>query len=190
MNESFIGIYTAINFVIGIYATVAILRGVFTVSNADFYNPISQWVFTLTEPPLVIIRKIVPQISHFDPAPWVLAWLVYLSELLLIYILSDASITANLFVILQLATFITINAVLFVYMMVIFAWAISSWIAVTPLGGRPFVQSLFSLLNSVTAPILTPVRNFIPAMGVIDLSPMLVFISLAVLRNIIQSVYI
>jgi len=52
---------------------------------------------------------------------------------------------------------------------------IASWIGLQP--GNPFVV----FLNDITEPILAPIRQFIPRMGMLDISPMIAIILLQVI---------
>ena len=71
-----------------------------------------------------------------------------------------------------------ICAVLQIYVLVVFARVIFSWVRVTP--GTP-VASIYSVIYNLTEPILGPLRRAIPPMrmgaGAIDLSPIVVFIA-------------
>src|SRR5690606_26812652 len=58
------------------YITIVLLRFLFQLSRADFYNPISQFVVKATNPLVRPIRKIVPGIGAFDGASLVLAILL------------------------------------------------------------------------------------------------------------------
>ena len=49
---------------------------------------------------------------------------------------------------------------------------ITSWIGLEP--GNPFVV----FLNDITEPILAPIRQYMPRIGMLDLSPMIAIILL------------
>ena len=58
------------------------------------------------------------------------------------------------------------------YLVVIFARIILSWFPITPGSG---LASIFSLLYTLTEPVLGPVRRLIPATSIgIDFSPIIV----------------
>ena len=56
--------------------------------------------------------------------------------------------------------------------MAIFIRIIASWIAVDPR------NPLMAFLHEITEPILAPIRQFMPRIGMIDLSPMVAIILL------------
>lgn len=72
------------------------------------------------------------------------------------------------------------------YEYVIFARIIVSWFPIEPGSG---LASAYSFLNAITEPVLSPIRRLIPPLGVggmgLDLSPIVVFIAIGVLRRII-----
>jgi len=71
-----------------------------------------------------------------------------------------------------------ICAVLNLYVLVIFARVIFSWVRVTP--GTP-VASVYSMVFNLTEPVLGPLRRAIPpmrmGMAAIDLSPLIIIVS-------------
>jgi YggT family protein len=70
-----------------------------------------------------------------------------------------------------------ICAVLQIYVLVVFARVIFSWVRVTP--GTP-VASIYSVIYNLTEPILGPLRRAIPPMrmgaAALDLSPLIIII--------------
>ena len=50
------------------YLTVILLRFIFQLVRADFYNPISQFIITITNPLLIPLRKLIPGLMGLDIA--------------------------------------------------------------------------------------------------------------------------
>jgi YggT family protein len=77
---------------------------------------------------------------------------------------------------LELLGFISFLLTLYVYVLV--AAAVMSWlVAFNVVNPRnQFVQTLGELLFRITEPVLRPVRNLLPSMGGIDISPIIVII--------------
>jgi YggT family protein len=74
-----------------------------------------------------------------------------------------------------------------VYVICIFGRIILSWFPVTP--GGPVAQ-ISSFLYSITEPVLGPIRNVLPSIGMFDLSPMVVIFAVnLVLIPIIRSTF-
>lgn len=58
--------------VFDLYILVVMLRFLFQWVRGDFYNPVSQFVVQLTNPPLRFLRRFVPGLGGVDPAALVL----------------------------------------------------------------------------------------------------------------------
>jgi YggT family protein len=63
----------------------------------------------------------------------------------------------------------------------IFARSIVSWFPINPNG--PIVR----VLDSITEPILEPLRRVVPRLGMIDITPMIAILILIVLGGALQS---
>ena len=74
-----------------------------------------------------------------------------------------------------------------VYSLVLFLWVIVSWIQVA--GWRPPVsgpaRGAIELLDDVVRPVVTPLRRIVPPAGPIDLSVIVAFVILIVIRQIV-----
>ena len=71
-------------------------------------------------------------------------------------------------------------AILTVYMIVLAARAIMSWFPIRP--GTPVAQ-IYGVVHDLTEPVLAPLRRVIPPAGMFDLSFMILFIFLVIVRN-------
>jgi YggT family protein len=72
------------------------------------------------------------------------------------------------------------------YLIVMFARIILSWFPVNPGSG---LASVYGFLYSITEPVLGPIRRVIPPVGMggmgLDLSPLIVFFGISILRSAI-----
>ena len=59
------------------------------------------------------------------------------------------------------------------YLLVVFARILLSWFPIDPGSG---MASIFSVVYNVTEPVLGPLRRVMPALGPLDLSPLVVFL--------------
>ncbi len=77
-----------------------------------------------------------------------------------------------------------VNAIIQIVMLAVIISAILSWlIAFDVLNVRnPNVYRFSSVLDRVTAPLLAPIRRFIPPLGGLDLSPIILILLLQVLQ--------
>lgn len=75
---------------------------------------------------------------------------------------------------------------LWLYVIILFARIILSWFPVEPGSG---LASVYGFLYSITEPVLGPIRRVIPPMGMggmgLDLSPLVVFFGISILRSAI-----
>lgn len=69
-----------------------------------------------------------------------------------------------------------------VYMLVLIARAVTSWFPVRP--GSPFAN-VTRVLIDLTEPVLAPIRRVIPPAGMFDLSFMVLFFGLVLVRGAI-----
>ena len=81
--------------------------------------------------------------------------------------------------------FSLIDAVLQLYVFVVFAMVIMSWLLAFNVINRhnQFVDIVWRTLGAVTEPVLRPIRKMMPNMGGIDLSPLILLLLVFFLRE-------
>ena len=67
------------------------------------------------------------------------------------------------------------------YSLIVLGAVIISWIQLPP------THPIANLLQTMTEPLLAPIRRILPAMGGIDFSPMVLLIAVRMLRSMILS---
>ena len=67
-----------------------------------------------------------------------------------------------------------------IYYIVLFARIILSWFPLQPGTG---LASIASIVYQLTEPVMGPVRRLIPSIGMIDISPIVVFFGLRILQG-------
>ena len=78
-----------------------------------------------------------------------------------------------------------LNLVWWVFLiMIIMSWLISFNVINTR---NQFVANVWRVLNQITDPILRPIRRVVPPMGGLDLSPIIVFIIIFFLQQLIAN---
>ncbi len=165
------------------YIIALILRGILSLASADFYNPVSQFVFKLTEPPLSILRKFIPVAGRWDMSCWVFAWLLGVAETWLISVILGYAFSPPQA---AFAAVVTLSLlVIRIYIFAIFALAISSWFVS---GRQALSHPAISLLFAVTEPALAPFRRIMPSLGVIDISPLAAIFALYFLMSVIRHI--
>jgi YggT family protein len=80
---------------------------------------------------------------------------------------------------------ILLITILDLYFYVIIASVIASWLVGFGIinSYNPIARSILRALYALTEPVFAPVRRIIPAMGGLDLSPLIVLLLLTFLRN-------
>lgn len=82
---------------------------------------------------------------------------------------------------------ILISQVINIYLWIVIAMVIMSWLIafnVVNLGNK-FVYSVHDILNKLTEPVLGPIRRFLPNLGGIDLSPIVLVLGLLFVQNLL-----
>lgn len=87
------------------------------------------------------------------------------------------------------AVFQLIDTVLQLYIYVIFAMVIMSWLfAFNVINPRnQFVAAVDNFLDAVTQPVLRPIRRFMPNLGGIDLSPIVLLLGIMFVRTFLAT---
>ncbi len=161
----------------GLYIAVVMIRFLLQWARADFYNPLSQFIVKVTSPVLRPLRQVIPSLAGMDTASIVLAWLLKTAELALLAALLGFSafpIGALLWSVPAL-----VELIINIFLFAVFIRVILSW--VNPGTYNPGV----ALLSRLTDPLMRPAQRALPPISGIDLSPMLVIISLVLLQMLL-----
>lgn len=154
----------------GLYILIVMLRFLFQLVRADFYNPVSQFLVKATNPALRPLRRFIPGYRGLDLSSAVLMFALQFVELwLMLGLLGRNPSPAGLFV-LSIAELISLAVWVFVISILI--QVVLSW--VNPGAYNPVT----SLLYSLNEPLLARARRVLPPISGLDLSPILAFIVL------------
>jgi YggT family protein len=156
--------------VFGIYILMVLLRFLFQLVRADFYNPFSQFLVRLTNPPLLPLRRIIPGLGGIDVASIILLLALQVLKLFLIVLIRGHIANPIGMVVLSLAQLLELT--IWVFLVAIFVRIILSWLA--PYSDHPVT----GLLISLTEPLMRPARRLLPPISGLDLSPIIVLILL------------
>ena len=173
-----------INTLFSIYISLIMVRFLLALLRADFYNPISQAIVKLTNPPLVFLRRVIPPVGKFDSAAIVLMLVLQYFELWLRTLIMGHGAPFLALIIVTILELIRLN--IWIFIIALIAQALLSWI--NP-GMYHLQNPMAGILNSLTAPILRPIRQLLPRTGMIDFSPMLAIILLYILLIIVNGMF-
>ncbi|WP_455211431.1 YggT family protein [Kaarinaea lacus] len=163
----------------GLYLVAVMLRFLLQMTRADFYNPVSQFLVKVTNPPLIPLRRIIPGLAGIDMAAVVLLLVIQAVELVLVGLVQGFSLGIPGLLVLTVAELL--NLLLNIYFFTILIQVILSW--VNPGGYNPAVALLYSL----NEPILSRARRVIPPISGFDLSPIVVFIGIQLIKILLVS---
>ena len=158
----------------GLYILAVMLRLMLQWVRADFYNPVSQFIVKITNPPLKPLRRLIPGWGGMDFASILLLLALQMAELSLVNLtLGRAFAISGLFIgsvaeLLELLINIFIGAILI--------QVILSWLA--PNSYNP----LTGLVHKLAEPLLEPARRILPSFSGIDFSPLAVLVVLQLLK--------
>jgi YggT family protein len=159
-----------INAVFGLYIFAVLLRFLFQLVRADFYNPLCQAVVTVTNPPLRPLRRYIPALRGLDTASLVLLLLLQLVNTWLVALVVGVSPSPAGLLVVALAELM--SKTVWLYIVAILIAVVMSWV------GQRAYNPVVSIIDALTDPVVRPARNLIPPIGGLDLSPMVVLIAL------------
>lgn len=166
-----------ISTLIGLYIVIVVLRFLFQLVRADFYNPLSQFVLKATNPLLIPLRRLIPGLFGMDMSSLVLAYSLQVVELFLLLALKGGQF--SVFILFWAAIGQLLSLFLYIYLIAILIQAVMSWI--NPASYNPMT----ALIHQLTEPLLRPARKILPPFSGMDLSPLLVIIGINLLIMLI-----
>lgn len=161
----------------GLYILTVMLRFLFQLFRADFSNPVSRFLIKVTHSPLKLFRRFIPPAGQVDLASLVFMFLLQAIAGFFVFTLQGLAIGPLALVFWSLAELLALLINVFIFAILI--QVVMSW--VNP-GSYHYGVSL---LYSLTEPVLRPVRGFLPALGGLDLSPLVVLIGLQFLKMLL-----
>jgi YggT family protein len=168
-----------INSIGSLVLLVIVLRFLLQLVRADFYNPMSQMIVKFTNPLLIPLRRIIPGFGGLDVASLVLA--LAAQYLLIVLVLMIAGFGMNLpFVAMIGWAAVGLGSLLLnIYFWGLLIVIIASWIA--PNSYNPALI----LINQIIDPVMRPIRNKMPDLGGLDLSPMVLMLGIKVIEILV-----
>ena len=158
---------------------VFLLRFLMQVTSAGFRNPLAQAVLQATNWLIMPLRKFLPPIRRIDTASVVAIFLVALA-LVAAERFVRGGVLPDAFSWVSVVLLEILIRVLWLYFWAIFVYALVSMIAP---GAYSPVNSLLQLLCE---PILKPIRSVVPALGGLDLSPLIAGVIIQVILILLR----
>lgn len=159
------------------YLVILILYTLLRASRAHYINPVVQFLIRFSEPLIKPLRRIIPETGKIDWAACLLIFLVQFLEVILLMLLSNFS--ANIIGLLAYTVVAILKLIVNIYFFAIIVFALLSWLQSA--GNNPMSHVLFYL----TEPLLKLVRDRMPTISGIDLSPLIVLLLLQLMNIVI-----
>ncbi len=164
----------------GLYILAVLLRYLLASVRADFYNPLSQFIVKITNPPIKPLRRLIPGYMGIDWPSIILMLIIQALEIVLIMLVTSGIFPAPMgLLILTIAHLL--KTLIYVYIFIIIIQAVLSW--VNPGAYNPMTVIMYQL----SEPILRPARRLIPPAGGFDWSPLVVLIVMNLLMILLVS---
>ncbi len=167
-------LYQIFSFLLGIAAGllcgVCLLRAYMQWQRISFANQIGRLVFALSDWLVLPLRRMLPAAGRWDWACLLAALLVQLLHYALLWLLLGAG--AGWTALLWLALFATVRVAISGMVGLLIVYAVMSWVQ----AHSPMADTIARLCE----PLLRPVRRFVPLVGGIDLSPLVLLVLLQV----------
>lgn len=160
-----------------LYILAVVLRFLLQWCGADYYNPIAQFLVKATHPPLRFLRRFVPPIGKIDTSSIILALGLQMLADFSILMLKSIAVSVGALTILSITQLITLLINVFIFS--VFARALLSWL------NPGTFSAATSILYSLTEPLLGTCRKFIPDLGGVDISPLVVLLFLQLAKMIV-----
>ncbi|MGB0663300.1 MAG: YggT family protein [Pontibacterium sp.] len=160
------------------YAFIVVMRFILQLSQADYYNPISQAVVKLSNPPLRPLQKLLPRFNRVDVAALILA--IAVKALTIVLILAYQGATPSAVSLLIPPAFGVLDTILTIYFWAVLGSVIISWVAPDSYHPGP------ELIKQITQPLFSLAQRVIPPIGGLDLSPILIFIVIQLIQSQIR----
>ncbi len=164
LNEALVFL---LNVILQSFATILLLRFHLQWLRAPMRNPIGEFVMAFSDFLVLRARRYIPAVSGYDTATLLCAWLVETVYLALVAFLESGHFFSPLGLLVLAAVKLLSNSI-YILMVALFAQVILSWI-------NPYTP-VAAVLNAITYRFLRPLRRFVPMIGNIDLSPMVLLI--------------
>ena len=141
-------------------------------------NPLGNFVFSLTDWIVLPLRRVVPSIGRWDMASLLAIYLLELLQFLILWGVSGAG--GGLAQIPVLAVFGVARLVLSAMTGLVIVYAVLSWVQSR--------TALTDIIERLAAPPLRPIRKWVPLVGGIDLSPLVLLVILQIAAIVLGAV--
>ncbi len=159
------------------YLYILMIRLILVWGNADYYNPIIQFIAKCTDAIIKPIRRRIPNYRHLESATLLVIFVLSIVKYLLLCLISFGM--PNFLGVIILAIGNCFKLVIDCFFYAILLQALLSWIQ----PGSPINDVLYQF----NSPLMRPAQRMIPPISGIDISPIPVLLMLQLLIIIVVS---
>lgn len=178
-----------INTLFSLYIFVLTLRLLCQLARVDFYNPLLQILFKLTNPVLIWFEHWLPSFKTFNIACFLIILAFESLKLTLTHAISPLAANINAFQILQIALANSLTLIIDCYFYSIMIVIVFTWLAMMQILNLAPVRSVVALLSQMVDIILSPFQRLIPPLGGLDISPVFALIALQIFQFFVHALY-
>ncbi len=165
-----------VNASFGLLLGVLLLRIALQALRANFYNPICQAIYKITNPLLMPLQRLIPVRRIHWPA-LLLAWVLALLWMWILTSMAGGAPGIGAVMLLGLAKLLDFSLVMAMILIVLRA--------LLSLFGGGYDSPILPVLAQLTDPLLRPIQRVLPSLGGFDLSPLIAILAITLLRILI-----
>jgi len=150
------------------------------LARADVHNPLAHTILQITNPFLLPLRRIVPGMAGMDMAAVVCIWVAQIVLASLVFVLMGSNPVEYMGQILSWGIVSIAGAFLVVLQWTMIIVVVSSWLT---MGQAPHPIMMF--LQQLVEPFVSPFRKLNLQIGMLDLSYIVVFLVILILRDFV-----
>jgi YggT family protein len=164
-----IGVFL-VDAVFSFFVFMLLARFHFQWLRVPFRNPVGEFVLATTGWMVMPARRIIPGLAGLDLATLLLAWLVQVLGLWAQHAMVGAE--PGIGTLALVAALDLVRYSLYILIFALIVQAVLSWVnPYTPVG---------PVFDAITRPFLRPLRRFVPPLGNVDVTPLLLILALYV----------
>jgi len=172
-----IGVYL-VDTVFAFFVLLLLARFHFQWLRVPFRNPVGEFVLATTSWLVMPARRVIPGLAGLDLATLLLA---YALQCLAIWIKAAiVGVEPALATVIGIAALDLLRYSLYILVFAILVQVLFSWI-------NPYAP-MAPVFNAMTAPFLRPLRRFIPPLGGVDLTPLVLLIVIQIILIVLANV--
>ena len=172
-----IGVYL-VETLFGFFVLLLLARFHFQWLRVPFRNPVGEFVLATTSWLVMPVRRVIPGLAGLDLPTLLLAWV--LQGLCVWTVREMQGIEPTVLYVILRAALDLVRYSLYLLVFAILMQVIFSWI-------NPYAP-LAPVFNAMSAPFLRPLRRFIPPLGGVDLTPLILLVIIQIILIVLANV--